>query len=130
MYELRNGKKIFVNIPARNLFKPGSADLTKQAIPVLNKLAKAFAKFTAYQINIAGHTDDNPISTARFPSNWELSSGRATAVLRFFADKGIDPLLMTATGRSDLFPLYSNSTKLGRSKNRRVEFVLEKEKKG
>ena len=126
----RNGKKIHVNVPANSLFKPGSADLSKQAIPILNKLSLAFLKFTDYQINIAGHTDDVPISTARFPSNWELSSSRATSVLRFFADKGIDPLKMTATGRSDLFPLYSNSTEIGRSKNRRVEFVLEKEKKG
>tara|TARA_B100000686_G_scaffold71843_1_gene77590 strand:- start:75 stop:1691 length:1617 start_codon:yes stop_codon:yes gene_type:complete len=126
----RDGKKVFVNVPSNNLFSPGSANLTKQAVPVLNKLSQAFLKFTDYQINIAGHTDDVPISTARFPSNWELSSSRATAVLRFFADKGIDPLKMTATGRSDLFPLFSNSTELGRSKNRRVEFVLEKEKKG
>ena len=125
----RNGKKIFVTVPANNLFEPGSAGLTKQAIPVLNKLSQAFLKFTDYQINIAGHTDDMPISTVRFPSNWELSSSRATAVLRFFADKGIDPLKMTATGRSDLFPLFSNSTEIGRSKNRRVEFVLEKDKK-
>jgi chemotaxis protein MotB len=125
----RVGKKIIVNVPANNLFKPASADLTKQSISILNKLSQAFLKFPDYVINIYGHTDDLPISTVRFPSNWELSASRATAVLRLFADKGIDPLKMTATGRSDLIPLFDNNTEFGRSKNRRVEFVLEKEKK-
>jgi chemotaxis protein MotB len=63
-----------------------------------------------------------------FPTNWELSAARATAVLRYFIDKGADPERMTATGYADIFPLVSNETPYGRAKNRRVEFVLEKEK--
>ncbi|HBP10772.1 MAG TPA: flagellar motor protein, partial [Nitrospina sp.] len=80
-----------------------------------------------YKIHIQGHTDDDPISTERFPTNWELSAARATAVLRYFFDKGVEPEKMTATGYADTFPLASNDTDQGRTINRRVEFVLEKE---
>ncbi|MFQ5717156.1 MAG: flagellar motor protein MotB [Nitrospinales bacterium] len=79
-------------------------------------------------MNIQGHTDDVPVATERFPTNWELSAARATAVLRFFIDKGIEPKRLTATGYADIFPLFSNDTEQGRAQNRRVEFVLEKEK--
>jgi chemotaxis protein MotB len=67
-----------------------------------------------------------PIHTAKFESNWELSAVRATAVLRYFYDKGIDPEKLTATGYADTFPMVSNETKEGRAKNRRIEFILEK----
>ena len=67
-----------------------------------------------------------PIHTAKFESNWELSAVRATAVLRHFYDKGIDPEKLTATGYADTFPMVPNNTKEGRAKNARIEFILEK----
>jgi chemotaxis protein MotB len=122
----QNKSKIVVRIPGRTLFKPGSADLEKAGWPALTEIAGVFKRYPGYKINIQGHTDDIPMTSAKFPTNWELSAVRATAVLRFLNDKGIDPLLMTATGYADTFPLGPNSTVEERSKNRRVEFVLEK----
>ena len=122
-----NKAKVVVRVPGANLFKLGQADLQLSARPVLDGVIAVVRKYPDYKIHIQGHTDDDPISTERFPTNWELSSARATAVLRYFFDKGVEPEKMTATGYADTFPLASNDTDQGRSLNRRVEFVLEKE---
>jgi chemotaxis protein MotB len=121
-----NNSRMVVRIPGRTLFKPGSADLDKAGWPALTEIANVFKKYPNYKINIQGHTDDFPISSGDFATNWELSAVRATAVLRFLNDKGIDPMHMTATGYADTFPLGPNTTPEERAKNRRVEFVLEK----
>ena len=121
-----NSSRVVLRIPGRTLFKPGSADLDKAGWPALTKVAEILKNYPNYKINIQGHTDDYPISSESFPTNWELSAVRATAVLRFLNDKGIDPKNMTATGYADTFPLGPNTTVEERSKNRRVEFVLEK----
>ncbi len=121
--------KIVIRIPGASLFEAGNADLDiEKSKPILNELVRLLDKYPRYRISIQGHTDDNPIATDRFPSNWELSSARATAVLRYFIDKNIDPKRLTATGYADIFPIASNDSELGQSTNRRVEFVLEKEK--
>ena len=122
-----NEAKVVVRVPGANLFKLGQADLQLSARPVLDGVIAVVRKYPDYKIHIQGHTDDDPISTERFPTNWELSAARATAVLRYFFDKGVEPEKMTATGYADTFPLTSNDTDEGRSLNRRVEFVLEKE---
>ena len=122
-----NEAKVVVRVPGANLFKPGQADLQLSGRPVLDGVIAVVRKYPDYKIHIQGHTDDDPISTERFPTNWELSAARATAVLRYFFDKGVEPEKMTATGYADTFPLASNDTDQGRSLNRRVEFVLEKE---
>jgi chemotaxis protein MotB len=120
--------KVVVRVPGASLFKPGQADLQLSARPVLDEVIRVVNKYPDYKIHIQGHTDDESISTERFPTNWELSAARATAVLRYFFDKGAEPERMTATGYADTFPLATNDTVPGRAKNRRVEFVLEKEK--
>ncbi|MDH5762508.1 MAG: OmpA family protein [Nitrospinota bacterium] len=121
--------KIVIRIPGGSLFEPGSANLdVNKSKPILDEIVRLLNSYPRYRISIQGHTDDNPISTDRFPSNWELSSARATAVLRYFIDKNIDPKRLTATGYADIFPIASNDSELGQSTNRRVEFVLEKEK--
>jgi len=122
-----NEAKVVVRVPGANLFKPGQADLQLSGRPVLDRVIAVIRKYPDYKIHIQGHTDDDPISTERFPTNWELSAARATAVLRYFFDKGVEPEKMTATGYADTFPLASNDTDQGRTINRRVEFVLEKE---
>ena len=119
--------RIVLRVPGLNLFKKKSAKLTPAARPVLNEIVKIIkTKGKNHKIFIQGHTDDVPIHTAKFESNWELSAVRATAVLRHFYDKGIDPEKLTATGYADTFPMVPNNTKEGRAKNRRIEFILEK----
>ena len=122
-----NEAKVVVRVPGANLFKPGQADLQLSGRPVLDGVIAVVRKYPDYKIHIQGHTDDDPISTEKFPTNWELSAARATAVLRYFFDKGVEPEKMTATGYADTFPLASNDNDQGRTINRRVEFVLEKE---
>jgi chemotaxis protein MotB len=121
--------KIVIRIPGASLFEPGNADLNlSKSKPVLDEIVRILDTYPRYRISVQGHTDDSPISTDRFPSNWELSSARATAVLRYFIDKNINPKRLTATGYADIFPIASNDSELGQATNRRVEFVLEKEK--
>jgi len=120
-------KRIVLRVPGLSLFKPGGAMLTRDARPILDEILKVVKKHGEHKIFIQGHTDDVPIHTKKFDSNWELSAVRATAVLRYFIDKGIDPEKLTATGYADIFPMAPNNTKKGRAKNRRVEFVLVKE---
>ena len=121
--------KIVIRIPGGSLFEPGNANLSlEKSKPVLDEIVRLLGSYPRYRISVQGHTDDSPISTDRFPSNWELSSARATAVLRYFIDKNIDPKRLTATGYADIFPIASNDSDLGQATNRRVEFVLEKEK--
>jgi chemotaxis protein MotB len=120
-------KKVVLRVPGLNLFKKGGAKLRSEARPVLNEIVKVInKKGKNYKIFIQGHTDDVPINTPKFESNWELSAVRATSVLRYFYDKGIEPERLTATGYADTFPMVPNNTKEGRAKNRRIEFVLEK----
>ncbi|HIA32335.1 MAG TPA: hypothetical protein EYN83_03655, partial [Nitrospinaceae bacterium] len=116
--------RIVLRVPGLNLFKKKSAKLTPEALNEIVKIIKTKGK--NHKIFIQGHTDDVPIHTAKYESNWELSAVRATAVLRHFYDKGIDPEKLTATGYADTFPMVPNNTKEGRAKNARIEFVLEK----
>ncbi len=106
------------------LFDPGSADILRQARPLMDKLAVIISD-TEYQVRIEGHADNIPISTLRFPSNWELSAARATTVLRFFLEeKGIPAERLAAAGFGEYNPLAPNDTPEQRAINRRVEIVL------
>lgn len=118
--------KVIVRIKDRLVFNSGATKIHNGADPVLLEIADIFKAYSDYRIDIAGHSDNIPISTPEFPSNWELSSYRATTVLRHFIDLGVDPYRMTATGYADLLPIADNSTPENRAKNRRVEFILEK----
>ncbi|MCP3849053.1 MAG: OmpA family protein [Gammaproteobacteria bacterium] len=127
VYVYTEGDRIVIRIKGTILFPSGDVELFDDVIPVFDDIRSLFLKYSDYKIDIKGYTDNTPIATTRFPSNWELSAVRATTVLRFFIDQGIDPARMSATGYSDLFPISSNETEEGRAQNRRVEFVLEKE---
>lgn len=106
------------------LFDLGSADIRSDALPVLEKVGQLIAT-VEYDIRIEGHTDDWPISTVRFPSNWELSTGRAASVVRFFIENlGFSPKQLEAAGYGQERPIASNETAEGRQKNRRVDVVL------
>jgi chemotaxis protein MotB len=106
------------------VFDPGQAVLKPPAIPVLTGVAHALAIDKTHPIMVEGHTDNVPISGSQFPSNWELSTARASVVVRFLIHTGIDKFRLGAAGYANLYPVASNSTAIGRSKNRRVEIVL------
>ncbi len=107
------------------LFGPGDSAMHESGQPVMAKIAKVLAQF-AYPITVAGHTDNMPISTAKYPSNWELSAVRACDVVRFLITQGVDPGLLSAEGHGEYTPIANNKTAKGRSKNRRVEIVYER----
>ena len=107
------------------LFDSGRADIKTEALDVLAEIAGEFDKYPDYDVVIEGHTDNVPINTARFPSNWALSSGRAESVGRFFIeDCGIDPVRITAVGYGEYRPIDTNDTAEGKANNRRVEIRL------
>ena len=123
-----NADKVMLQIDGRYLFPSGKAELKDGGRVIFSNLGYLFSQYADYKIAIRGHTDNLTIGTTQFPSNWELSAIRATTVLRYFIGLGIDPERMTATGYADFIPLVDNDTMENRAKNRRVEFVLEKEK--
>lgn len=106
------------------LFADGRADVQETGIEVLD-IVTAALRDTENLIAVEGHTDARPISTARFPSNWELSTARATSVLRHLVDRsGFDPARISAAGYADTRPIATNATPEGKAKNRRVEIVV------
>lgn len=119
--------KIIIRLDGDYVFAPGSSEINKGFIPILQRLLDILYEYPDYVLNIKGHTDDTQISTERFPSNWELSSARATAVLKYLIKNGVAPERLTATGYGSTLPLVSNNSDENRAKNRRVEFMLEKE---
>ena len=118
--------KIIIMIKGQVLFPSGSAVLNPNSFPVLDEISDLVNAYPEYDVNIKGHTDNVPIKTVQFPSNWELSAIRATSVLKYMIQAGVVPDRMTATGYGDVLPLVPNTTTENRSLNRRVEFVLEK----
>lgn len=116
-------KEIEVEIKSELLFPSGNARLVSKAIPVLSNLATIFSTFNN-PIQVEGFTDDQPIKTQTFPSNWELSAARAASVVHLFMRKGIDPTRMSAIGFAEFRPIADNNTKEGRQENRRVLIVI------
>ena len=106
------------------LFPTGEATLSSPGQSLLGGLARRLAG-SDYRITVEGHTDDRPINTWRYPSNWELSAARAAAVVRRLIDAGIRPQRLHAVGLADTQPIASNGSAAGRAENRRVDLVLE-----
>jgi|GEM_PF-764207 len=119
--------KITINFPAGVLFPKDGVDLTDEGKARLRTLYDFLIKTSGERINIRGFTDDTaPGPGSRFRDNWEVSSLRAVAVLRYMVSLGMSPNRLTATGLADLEPLYPNTTPEHRARNQRVEFVLER----
>ena len=106
------------------LFPTGEASLSGAGESLLGGLARRLAD-SDYRITVEGHTDDRPIDTWRYPSNWELSAARAAAVVRQLIDAGIRPQRLHAVGLADTQPIATNDSAAGRAENRRVDLVLE-----
>jgi chemotaxis protein MotB len=119
---------VVIELASSAFYMPGSADIRPEAFPVLDKIAQTLdsPRYQTYMIEIEGHTDDDPIHTARYPSNWELSAGRATGVVRLFIEQGMDASRMKASGYAETRPKVPNRDAGGapirenQSTNRRV----------
>ena len=109
------------------LFESGAAVLASPGAAVLTSLIPVLNAKPTMQLVVQGHTDDVPIQTERFPSNWELSTGRAASVARHLISQGIDPARVRATGFADTRPLAPNGSAQQRAGNRRVDLVLEED---
>jgi chemotaxis protein MotB len=106
------------------LFRSGSATLTADGENLLERVSRII-KPIGRHIRVEGHSDNVPISTVRYPSNWELSTARAVNVVKYFVHQGrIDPRLLSAVGYAEVKPRVSNDAKAQRAKNRRVEIIL------
>lgn len=112
-----------IEINTSILFDSGSARLEDDALPVLGELANVLKKYPNY-IQVEGFTDNVPIDTSVFPSNWELSAHRAASVVHLFMNNGVQPDRMAAIGYGEYRPIADNATPEGRRKNRRVVLVI------
>jgi len=112
-----------VEIKTDILFPSGSAEIGTAAVPILERLAAILAE-RPYPIRIEGHTDNRPIKTAQFPSNWELSAARASRIVRLFEQSGITSNRMVVAGMGENQPLGENESAAGRNRNRRVAVVI------
>jgi chemotaxis protein MotB len=119
----RNELWVEIEINTSILFDSGSAVLEDDAMPVLGQLADVLKKYPNY-IQVEGFTDNVPIATTGFPSNWELSAHRAASVVHLFMDKGVQPDRMAAIGYGEYRPVAENATAEGRRRNRRVVLVI------
>jgi chemotaxis protein MotB len=116
-----------VEVAEQLFFDSGRAEMKDSGKAVLKKVADALKSYEDKAIRVVGHTDNVPIAKTlqkRFPSNWELSAARATTVVRFLQEAGIEPERLVATGRAEYAPVAANDSENGRQQNRRIEITL------
>lgn len=114
---------LVISLSEAGFFAPGEANISRETQLVINALVENLKNSQA-KIRVEGHTDSTPISNARYPSNWELSTARASAVLAKLIESGIAPERLSAAGYGGFQPVAKNSTLQGRAKNRRVDVVI------
>ena len=121
-----NDGSISFRISSEILFGSGQAELENTGLDVIDRLIPTLAA-SPHRIIVEGHTDNLPIQTERFPSNWELSASRASSVVRYLQLAGIEATRLSATGYADTRPIADNGSEPGRASNRRVELVMQTE---
>jgi chemotaxis protein MotB len=114
---------VVLSLPEAAAFASGSASLNSDALEVLTQLAQVLVS-EAQTVRVEGHTDDVPITSVRFTSNWELSTARASAVVAFLIEQGVDPARLAAAGYGQFHPRVPNDSAAARALNRRVDIVL------
>jgi chemotaxis protein MotB len=119
----RHDNWVVVDISSDILFSSGQAQLAAPAMGVLQRLADSLRPFPN-SVRVTGHTDNRPIKTLAFPSNWELSSARAASVVHLFMDRGIAPQRLSVMGFGEYRPVMANANETGRNANRRVEVMI------
>lgn len=122
---VRGQRSVSFRISSEVMFASGESALTPAGQALMDRLLPVFNKVPDHTIVVAGHTDNVPIQTARFPSNWELAAGRAASVVRHLETRGLNPTRLLAVGYGDTHPLAANGTPEGRMANRRVEITME-----
>lgn len=120
---LRRGDNLEIRISTDILFTSGEAQLSARSMPALQALAESLKQWPN-SLLVEGHTDDRPIHTALYPSNWELSAARAASLVHLFADSGVAPQRMSIVGMGEYSPLQPNDTAAGRNANRRVTVTV------
>jgi chemotaxis protein MotB len=121
--EIRDNRMI-VSVGDRILFDPGKTQLKKEGAETLKEVTTVLKDVAGRDFQVAGHTDDTPIRSARFRSNWDLSTARAVEVVNFMVASGMQANRLSAAGYGDQAPISSNDTAEGRTKNRRIEITL------
>jgi chemotaxis protein MotB len=116
--------RMVVELSENILFDSGKSELKKEGTAALTEVAAVLSSIPDREFQIAGHTDNNPIKSAKFPSNWELSTARAVTVARSLAAQGVPANRLSAAGSAETQPVSSNDTPEGRQQNRRIEIVL------
>ncbi len=117
------GDRIEIEMKAKMLFPSATARLAPPALLALREISKTLKRIPSH-LQVEGHTDDVPISTSAFPSNWELSAARAASVVHFLSRQGIEPWRMAAVGLGEHRPIAENADEEGRAANRRVTVVV------
>ena len=116
--------RIVINLKQDILFGSGSDRVGVEGTQTLVEVAAALAEFPDRSFQVEGHTDDVPIQTARFPSNWELSTARSTSVVKLLVEGGVLPANVSAAGFGEFRPRDDNETDEGRALNRRIEIIM------
>ena len=119
-----NQKRLVLVLGERIAFNVGEANILPYFQPALKRIAEYISSQKGYNVTVAGHTDDTPINTAQFPSNWELSAIRAVNVAKFMISNGLNPQRISTEGYSSYRPVNPNTTPENRHTNRRVEITL------
>jgi chemotaxis protein MotB len=122
--EIRNGLML-VKLPDNILFDPGKTDLKPAGKDAINQVTQILNGIEGRKFQVAGHTDNIPIKSAKFKSNWELSSARAVEVTKLMIADGMDGKRLSAAGFADELPVADNGTEDGRRANRRIEIVVQ-----
>jgi chemotaxis protein MotB len=120
---VRNGRMI-VQMSSDVVFPPGATKINPEAKEAILELAETMKEFKDRKFQVVGHSDATPISTARFPSNWELSTQRAIEVVKLMVEGGVAPAMISAAGNAEFDPLVGNDTNENKMANRRVEVVF------
>lgn len=118
---------LIIRFPDNVLFDSGSADIKKGALDSLTAIGNVLDKkeYQTSNIRVEGHTDNVPINTSRYPSNWELSTARSTNVIKYLiSNVSIDPNRLAASGYGEYHPIAGNTDNIGKAKNRRVDIVV------
>ncbi len=122
-----NKEGVLMRLKGDVTYPPGKATINKNILPLLGKIAKILKEHPDYHLKVMGHTDNIPIKSTKYDSNWELSAARAVSVIKLLTEKyNIDPKRLEAIGYADTRPLVPNTTPENRAKNRRVEFLFYK----
>ncbi len=117
----RQANHLILTFPEKIVFDPGRAELKPFTKPILDKVASLASSHPRLVVEVQGHTDDRPIHTQRYPSNWELSVDRATQVVKALIGLGLSPSQISPRGFGEYRPVYPNDSDSNRQKNRRVE---------